>query len=198
MSGPFAMGNGSCLLSLKLHSFLRRTASLRPPALRILLCFRSYRPAWTTPTWGTQFAKVTSFFMYRLRHPYNPTAFGFVHTVERLRSTLAHSSNCRSWTDCVRSILSNRKSKASLGFAVGSRCNTAFNSLCHNYRSPPDSIFVLSRVGTTLLAGAGDICLLRKSALSRRMRPTAQPKVTPRLLAAGAGNASSSRPFFQT
>jgi len=118
MSGPFAMGNGSCLLSLKLHSFLRRTASLRPPALRILLCFHGYRPAWTTSTWGTQFAKVTSLFRYRLRHPYHTTAFGFVHTVERSRSTLAHSSNCRSVTDCVRSILSNRKSKASLGLQL--------------------------------------------------------------------------------
>jgi hypothetical protein len=189
------MGNGSCLLSLKLHSFLRRTASLRPPALRILLCFRSYRPAWTTPTWGTQFAKATFFFRYRLRHPYHPTAFDFVHTVERARSTLAHSSNCRSVTDCVRSILSNRKSKASLGFAVGSRCHTAFSSLCHNYRSPPDSIFVLLRVGTTLLAGAGDICLPHELTLSRRTKPNAQPGVTPGLLAAGAGNASSSRPF---
>jgi hypothetical protein len=162
------MGNGSCLLSLKLHSFLRRTASLRPPALRILLCFHGYRPAWTTPTWGTQFAKATFFFRYRLRHPYHPTAFDFVHTVERARSTLAHSSNCRSVTDCVRSILSNRKSKASLGFAVGSCCCTAFLSLRHNYRSPPDFIFVLCRKGTTLSVEAGDMCLLRKSAPPRR------------------------------
>jgi hypothetical protein len=171
---------------------------LRPPALRILLCFHGYRPAWTTPTWGTQFAKLRFLFRYRLRHPYHPTAFSFVHTVERSRSTLAHSSNCRSVTDCVRSILSNRKSKASLGFAVGSCCHTAFSSLCRNYRSPPDSIFVLVRGGTNLFAGAGDMCLPLKSTLSRRTRPTAQPKVARRLLAAGAGNASSSRPFFQT
>lgn len=136
------MGNGSCFLTLKLHFILRRTASLRPPAHRILLCFHGYRPAWTTPTWGTQFAKLKSFFTYRLRYQYDPTAFDFVHTVERSYSTLAHSSNFRSLTDCVRSILSNRKSKASLGFAVGSCRNTAFLSLCHNYRSPPDSIFV--------------------------------------------------------
>jgi hypothetical protein len=116
-----------------------------------------------------------SFFLYRLRHPYNPTALVLVHTVERSRSTLAHSSNCRSVTDCVRFIPSNRKSKASLGFAVGSCYNTAFVSLCHNYRSPPDSIFVYLRGGTTLPAGAGDICLLRLSARSRRMRPTARP-----------------------
>jgi len=138
------MGNGSCLLTLKLHSFLRRTASLRPPAHRILLCFRSYRPAWTTPTWGTQFAKVKFFFPYRLRHPYDPIAFGFVHTIEHSRSTLAHSSNYRSVTDCVRSILPNRKSRASLGFAVGSCRSTAFISLCFDNRSPPDFNFVLT------------------------------------------------------
>lgn len=115
-------------------------------------------------TWGTQFAKMKSFFKYRLRHPYNLTAFDFVHTAEHSRSTLAHSSNYRSVTDCVRFLLPNRKSKASLGFAVGSRCHAAFSSLRHNYCSPPNSIFVLSQEGTTLLAGAGDICLPHQSA----------------------------------
>jgi hypothetical protein len=155
------MGNGSCLLTLKLHSLLRRTASLRPPAHRILLRFHGHHPAWTTSTWCTQFAKLMFFFPCRLRHPHDATAFSFVHTVERSRSTLAHSSNYRSVTDCVRSILSNRKSKASLGFAVGSCCCTAFLSLHHNYRSPPDFIFVLCRKSTTLSVEAGDMCLLR-------------------------------------
>jgi len=170
------MGNGSCFLTLKLHSFLRRTTSLRPPAHRILLCFHGYHPAWTTPTWGTQFAKVMFFFPHRLRHPYDTTAFNFVHTVERSLSTLAHSSNYRSVTDCVRFILPNRKSKASLGFAVCSCRNTAFSSLYYDDRSPPDFIFVLTREGTTLLVEAGDMCLLRKSASPRRKRPTAQPE----------------------
>jgi len=162
------MGNGSYLLTLKLHSLLRRTASLRPPAHRILLCFHGYRPAWTTPTWGTQFAKRTFFFPYRLRHQYDATAYSFVHTVERSRSTLAHSSNYRSVTDCVRFILSNRKSKASLGFAVGSCYPTAFLSLCDNNRSPPDFNFVLYRKGTTLSVEAGDMCLQRESTPTRK------------------------------
>lgn len=159
-NGSFALGNGSCLLTLILHSFLKRTASFRPPAFRILSRFHGYRPAWTTSTWGTQFAKTKFFFLYRLRHPYDPTAFGFVQTVELHFSTLTHSSNYRSVTDCFRSILSNRKSKASLGIAVGFCRSTTFSSLCYNYRSPPSFIFVLFREGTTLLVEAGDMCLL--------------------------------------
>jgi hypothetical protein len=170
------MGNGSCLLTLKLHSLLRRTASLRPPAHRILLRFHGHHPAWTTSTWCTQFAKLMFFFPCRLRHPHDATAFGFVHTVERSRSTLAHSSNYRSVTDCVRSILSNRKSKASLGFAVGSCRRTAFFSRYSNNRSPPDFSFVLNRKGTTLSVEAGDMCLPRKSTPTRGQQLTEQPK----------------------
>lgn len=74
--------------------------------------------------------------------PIRSNSLSFVHTVEDSRSTLAHSSNSRSVTDCVRFLFPNRKSKASLGFAAGSCHNAAFSSLRCHYRSPPSSIFV--------------------------------------------------------
>lgn len=91
----------------------------------------------------------------------------FVQTVKRLNSTLAHSSNFRSLTDCVHLIVSNRNSKASLGFAAGSYPLFAFQP-SEGDRSPPDSIFVYLRKGTTLFVGAGDMCLSLSSAAALR------------------------------
>ncbi|MEM0967026.1 MAG: hypothetical protein AAGJ81_12840 [Verrucomicrobiota bacterium] len=96
----------------------------------------------------------------------------FVHTVGHSLSTLAHSSNYRSETDCVRLYFPNRKVKASLGFAVGSRLGTAYLTLPLGHRSPPNSAIVVIRKGTTLFAGVGDICLL----LSFTRRLTVQPE----------------------
>jgi len=63
----------------------------------------------TPLTWFAHSAKPQFFFPYRLRHPYDLTAFNsFILSNYVVYSTLTHSSNCRSVTDCVCYFVPNR------------------------------------------------------------------------------------------
>lgn len=136
------MSNGSCLLTLKLHSF-SQADDLFGASRKSNFIVLPWLPSGLDDSHlGHSIREGEVLFHVSVATLIRCNSIKLVHTVERSRSTLAHSSNFRSGTDCVRFIFSNRKSKASLGFAVGSCWHIAL-LLCCNDRSPPGSIFVL-------------------------------------------------------
>jgi hypothetical protein len=121
----FAMSNGSCLLTLKLHSHFQADGLFETSRKSNIIVLPWLPSGLDNFHLGHSIREAEVPFRAWVATPIRCNSIDIVHTVELARSTLAHSSNYRSVTDCVRSLLSNRKSKASLGFAVGSCCRVA-------------------------------------------------------------------------
>ena len=105
----FAPRDGSCPLSLKLHSSPRRTTLRASRGSDLIARLRSL-PGFPAASHSPLIPRNRDRFSpLRLRHR---PALSVVHVVHARRtpcSTLARSSNCRSMTDCVRATSPNQR-----------------------------------------------------------------------------------------
>lgn len=162
VSGPLALGDGSCLLSLKLLSCFSGGRPFGLPLARRLLPPLGSSPGATGASpGGAHFAEFVPFFSPRLRHRGGLAAFedrpsppgpGF--------PALARSHNLRSGTDCVRPSTRNHRS-AGRHWASRVICVLSAPQLSPQRprpRSPPGSRIAVQEDATPP-AGTGDICL---------------------------------------